>query len=111
VPNNHDPVHIAPAVNRRNERRARFAGEHIQRPLAAAQPKIHRHYFFFLTCRPIILLPCLLAVAMAIPSGVPDLTIAVAIAAALEAAGPDSFLLCFLAKDLADQDNQSSLIA
>jgi hypothetical protein len=48
---------------------------------------------------------------MAIPSGVPDLTIAVAIAAALEAAGPDSFLLCFLAKDLADQGNQSSLIA
>jgi hypothetical protein len=102
-------MHVAPAVNRLDERRARFAGEHIQRTLATAQPKIHRHYFFFLTCRPIILLPCLLAVAMAIPSGVPDLTMAIAIAAALEAAGPDSFLLCFLAKDLALQGNQPSL--
>lgn len=44
--------------------------------------------------------PCLFAVAIAIPSGTPSRTMAVAISAALLAAAPFSFLLCFEAKAL-----------
>ncbi len=49
---------------------------------------------------PFFLPAYLFAVAMATPSEAPDFRIALACAAALAAAEPESFLLCFAANDL-----------